>query len=265
MAYRRKLDTFAALTDIIARLRGPQGCPWDRQQTHLSLKPHLLEECYEVLEAIDQDDPAKLSEELGDVLMHVVLHAQIASECGEFDIADVLRKISAKLVHRHPHVFEKKAGVKDAEEVRHNWEALKQEERHGASIVSSLPKEMPALAYSQAIQRRAALIGFDWREFGDVIDKLVEEIKELEQADDDREKAREFGDMMFTLANVARWMDIDLEDALRHANQRFCRRFSHMEQACQERGVSLSNLPLEQQDELWEEAKRSLAENDSSA
>jgi tetrapyrrole methylase family protein/MazG family protein len=261
MAYRRKLDNFATLVDIIARLRGPQGCPWDREQTHLSLKPSLLEECYEALEAIDQGDNEKLSEELGDLLMHIVLHAQIAAEQDKFSIRNVLQGINAKLIHRHPHVFGK-AKVKDAQEVVLSWEALKQEEREEASLLSSLPKGMPALAHSQAMQRRAARVGFDWREFKGVMEKLVEEIKELGQTTDHHERVKEFGDLLFTLANVARWLDVELEDALRSANERFYRRFDYMEEACRRRGISLDKLPLEEQDKLWEEAKQALHPDD---
>ncbi|RLC94206.1 MAG: nucleoside triphosphate pyrophosphohydrolase [Chloroflexi bacterium] len=257
MAYSRKRDSFDTLVDIIASLRGPQGCPWDRKQSHSSLKQHLVEECYEVLEAIDQENHRKLAEELGDVLMQIVLHAQIAAEEGKFSIADVLRQINNKLVHRHPHVFGK-AKVKDAQEVAHNWEELKREEREGESLLSSLPKTMPALAYSQAIQRRAASVGFDWKQADDVIKKLAEEIKELQQASNQEERAREFGDLLFALVNVARWLDVDAEEALRLSNQRFYQRFRCMEETCRERGVSLSSLPLEQQDQLWEEAKQRL-------
>ena len=257
MAYKRKPDSFATLVDVIAKLRGPQGCPWDRKQTHHSLKPHLLHECYEVLEAIDQGDDQKLAEELGDLLMHIVLHAQMATDEGKFVMADVLRGINTKLVHRHPHVF-KKPTAKDAQQVALDWEALKQEERPGASVLSSLPRGMPALAYSQLMQRRAALVGFDWREVDDVIGKLAEEVRELEQASDEQERAREFGDLLFSLVNVGRWLDVDVEDALRLANQRFHDRFRYMEETCEKRGISLDSLPLEQQDELWEEAKGSL-------
>ena len=257
VVYRGKLDKFATLVDIIARLRGPQGCPWDREQTHFSLKPNLLEECYEALEAIDQGDNEKLSEELGDLMMQIVLHAQIAAEQGKFDISHVLQGINTKLIHRHPHVFGK-AKVKEAREVVLSWEALKQEEREEASLLSSLPKGMPALAHSQAMQRRAARVGFDWREFSGVIEKLVEEIEELGQTADHQERVREFGDLLFTLANVARWLDVELEDALRLANERFYRRFDYMEEACRRRGISLDKLSLEEQDKLWEEAKQAL-------
>lgn len=255
MVYKKKLDNFATLVDIIAKLRGLQGCPWDREQTHLSLKPHLLEECYEAIEAIDQGDSVKLSEELGDLLMLIVLHAQIAAEQGNPDIKDILRGISTKLIHRHPHVFGK-VKAKDAQQVTLNWEDLKQQERGGIPLLSSLPKGMPALAYGQAIQRRAARVGFDWREIDGVIEKLSEEVEELQQTNDHQERVREFGDMLFALANVARWLGIESEDALRQANERFYRRFCYMEEVCQQRNTTLDRLSFEQQNELWEEAKQ---------
>lgn len=263
VAYRRKADSFATLLDIMARLRAPQGCPWDRKQTHISLKPHLLQECYEVLEAIDQQDSRKLAEELGDLLMQIMLHTQIATEQGEFGIGDVLRQINTKLVHRHPHVFNN-TRVENAGEVALNWEILKQEERQGDSVLSSLPKALPALAYSQAMQRRAAMVGFDWRKVDDVIAKLSEEIKELAQASDRQERAREFGDLLFTLTNIARWLDVEMEDALRLANERFYQRFRHMEEACKKRGIALSNLSLEEQDKLWAGAKEELSQCETS-
>ncbi|MFC1925907.1 nucleoside triphosphate pyrophosphohydrolase [Chloroflexota bacterium] len=252
------LDNFNTLVDIIARLRGPQGCPWDREQTHLSLKNNLVEECHEVIEAIDEGDSEKLSGELGDLLMQIVLHSQIADEQGNFDIKDVLQGIATKLIRRHPHVFaDEKA--RDFYEVTVSWENLKKKERGDAPLLASLPKGMPALAYSQAMQRRVARVGFDWREIGDVIAKLTEEVNELSQAADHQERVCEFGDLLLALANVARWMDIELESALRSANERFYQRFCYMEEACQQRGISLDKLSLEEQDELWEEAKRNLS------
>jgi tetrapyrrole methylase family protein/MazG family protein len=254
MAYKKKLDSFATLVDIIARLRGPGGCPWDKEQTHVSLKPTLLEESYEVSEAIDEGDAKKLSEELGDLLMQIVLHAQIAGEQSEFGIKDVLHGINTKLIHRHPHVFgDTKA--QSSRDVALSWEALKQEERGTTSVLAGLPRGMPALACSQALQKRAARVGFDWREIGGVIEKLGEEVKELQDSVDHKERGMEFGDLLFALVNVARWMDVDLEEALRSANDRFSRRFCHMEENCRQRGVALSSLTLEQQNELWEEAK----------
>lgn len=259
MAYKRKLDSFTTLVDIIARLRGPSGCPWDQEQTHVSLKPNLLEECYEVLEAIDEGEGKKLSEELGDLLMQIVLHAQVAGEEGEFTIRDVLHGINSKLIHRHPHVFGS-ARVRGARDVVLSWEALKQEERGTTSLLAGLPRGMPALAYSHALQRRAARCGFDWREIDGVLEKLSEEVVELQDSVDHVERVREFGDLLFALVNVARWLDVDLEEALRLANEKFSQRFCHMEASCRQRGVALSSLTLEQQNELWEDAKKVLPE-----
>jgi tetrapyrrole methylase family protein/MazG family protein len=250
--------SFAKLRQIIAELRGPEGCPWDRKQTHASLKPYLIEECYEALQALDEGAPQKLCEELGDLLLQIMLHAQIAAEVKQFNIDDVVQGISQKLIHRHPHVFGGQK-VQDAGEVELSWEALKQEEREeGESLLAGVPEQMPALAYSQSIQRRVAGVGFDWEKVEEIIDKLAEEVSEIKNATDQQEKAKEFGDLLFTLANVARRLDIDLEMALRSANQRFCRRFAYMEEACRNRGVSFGSLSFDEQNALWEEAKRAI-------
>jgi tetrapyrrole methylase family protein/MazG family protein len=250
------LSRFSALVDIIARLRAPDGCPWDRKQTHASLRGSLLSECYEVLEALDEGDSAKLRGELGDLLLQIVFHAQIASDAGEFGLGEVIENINAKLIHRHPHIFGSKK-VKDAEEVALNWEELKEEEREpGASILESVPRPMPALGYSQEIQRRVAYLGFDWEDDSGVIDKLAEEVGEFQQAESQEKKAEEFGDLLFTLANIARRMGIDLEAALREANRRFYKRFTYMEDACRKRGLNLGELSFDEQNALWEEAKK---------
>ena len=256
MPEEANLDKFAVLKDIVARLRAPDGCPWDRKQTHASLRPYLIEECYEVLQALEEGAPQKLCGELGDLLLQIMLHAQIACEDGQFEIEDVVRAISNKLIHRHPHVFGGDR-VKDATEVELNWEALKQEERQeGDSLLSSVPKQMPALAYSQSIQRRVAGVGFDWVKVAEIIDKVAEEVAEIQQASDQQKMAEEFGDLLFTLANVARRLDIDLETALRSANQRFYQRFSHMEEVCRKRDVSLGSLSFDEQNALWDEAQQ---------
>ena len=250
------LSQFATLVDIIARLRAPDGCPWDRKQTHASLRENLLEECYEVLEALDEGDSEKLCDELGDLLMQIVLHTQIATEAGEFELGDVISGINAKLIHRHPHIFGSEK-VKDAEEVALNWEVLKREERApDTSILESVPQQMPALGYSQEIQRRVAQVGFDWEDVDGVIDKLAEEVGEFKRAETEEQKAEEFGDLLFTLANIARRLGVDLEAALREANRRFYRRFSYMEGVCRQRGVKLDELSSDEQIALWEEAKR---------
>ncbi len=260
MSLPEDLSQFTALVDIITRLRAPDGCPWDKQQTHASLRKNLLEECYEVLEALDEGNSDRLCSELGDLLMQVVLHTQIAAEAGEFELGDVVSSINTKLIHRHPHVFGLKK-VKDAEEVALNWEILKQEERGGdTSMLASAPKQMPALGYSQEIQRRVARVGFDWEDIDGVIEKLTEEISELRRADSQERKAQEFGDLLFTLANIARRLGIDLEAALREANQRFYRRFTYMEEVCRQRGLSFAKLSFDEQNALWEEAKRKFQE-----
>ena len=246
MSLTENLNQFTTLVEIIARLRAPDGCPWDRQQTHASLRKTFLQECYEVLEALDKGNSGELREELGDLLLHVVLQAQIATEADEFKMEDVIRGINTKLIHRHPHVFGSKE-VKDAEEVAHNWAALKQEEKGtDTSILSSVPQQMPALGYSQEIQHRVAQVGFDWEDVDGVIDKLAEEIGEFKRADSQEQKAQEFGDLLFTLANIARRLGIDLEASLREANQRFYCRFAYMEETCRQRGVDLGGLSFDE-------------------
>jgi tetrapyrrole methylase family protein/MazG family protein len=250
------LSQFSALVAIIARLRAPDGCPWDRKQTHTSLRENLLSECYEVLEALDERDAAKLRDELGDLLMQIVLHGQIATEAGEFELGDVINNINTKLIHRHPHIFGSKK-VKDAEEVALNWEVLKGEEREAdTSILESVPKQMPALGYAHEIQRRAAHLGFDWEDDSGVIDKLAEEVSEFKRAETEEQRAKEFGDLLFTLANIARRMGIDLEAALREANRRFYKRFTYMEEVCRKRGLNFGDLSFDEQNALWEEAKK---------
>jgi len=250
------LSQFTTLVDIIAKLRAPDGCPWDKKQTHASLRENLLEECYEVLEALDEGNSDKLCDELGDLLMQVILHTQIATEAGEFELGDVVKSINTKLIHRHPYIFGSKK-VKDAEDVALNWEVLKQEERGAdTSMLAGVPKQMPALGYSQEIQRRVAQVGFDWADIDGVIEKLTEEVDEFKQADSQERKAQEFGDLLFTLANIARRLGIDLEAALREANQRFYRRFTYMEEVCRQRGLNFGELSFDDQNTLWDEAKR---------
>ena len=252
---------FARLVEIIAQLRGPDGCPWDKKQTHTSLRAYLLEESYEALDALDEGNGQKLCGELGDLLLQIVLHAQIASEAGEFDMEAVVKGINTKLVRRHPHVFGN-TQVSDAEEVSHNWEQIKKSERlPETSILDSVPRQMPALAYSQNIQRRAAQIGFDWENIDGVIDKLVEEVKEYKETQNQSEREDEFGDLFFTLVNIARRVGVDPEVSLRQANRKFFRRFSCMERLCRERGLDLGKLSFDQQNQLWEEAKKLTGKN----
>jgi tetrapyrrole methylase family protein/MazG family protein len=248
-----EFSTFAA---IIARLRAPDGCPWDREQTHASLRGNLLSECYEVLQALDEGDSAKLCEELGDLLLQIVLHAQIARDEGEFEIDDVIRGISEKIIRRHPHVFGA-ATAKDAGEVMHNWEELKKGEREsGVSMLKGVPVAMPALSYAYEVQRRAARVGFDWEDTAGVLDKLAEEVREYLEARSPEERENELGDLLFTLVNLARREGTDPEAALRGANRRFFQRFAFMEKICRRRGLELAKLTLKEMDELWAEAKR---------
>ena len=253
-------EKFDTLVDIIARLRAPDGCPWDQEQTHRSLRGNLISESHEVLEALDAGEAGKLCEELGDLLLQIVLHAQIARDAGEFDIGDVIKGIAGKIVRRHPHIFgEGRADT--AEEVAHNWEHLKREERDaGVSMLAGVPPEMPALAYAYEISRRVVRVGFEWEDMAGVIDKVVEEIREIKDAATREEKEKEFGDLLFTLVNVARWEGIDPEAALRRANRKFYRRFARMEELCRERRLNFSELSFQQKDDLWEEAKRSTEE-----
>lgn len=249
---------FAQLVEIIARLRSPKGCPWDKKQTHNTLREYLLEECYEALEALDQSDMQKLCQELGDILLQIMLHSQIAAEQNEFTLENVLHNINQKLIRRHPHVFGE-VQVKDAEEVTRNWESIKKTERQKQeSMLDSVPKQLPALAYSQDIQRRVAQVGFDWENIDGVIEKLAEEVAELKQAESVAEKADEFGDLMFTLVNIARRMGVDSESALRDANRKFSRRFAYMEELCRQRGLDMDKLSFDQQNQLWKEAKEGL-------
>lgn len=254
----KELGTFETFKKIIQQLRGPGGCPWDKKQTHVSLKQYLVEECYEVLETLEDQDMPGLSEELGDLWLQIMLHSQIAEESGEFTLEEVIRKINTKLIYRHPHVFGG-GDVQDADEVANNWEELKEKEKPGnLSLLSGVPRELPALAYSQSIQRRAASVGFDWDKVEDIIEKLVEEVEELREAASHEEKIKEFGDILLTLANVGRRMDIDVESSLRQANARFSRRFNYIEEDCRKKGVDLKSLTLAQMDQLWDEAKKIL-------
>ncbi|MCC6383101.1 MAG: nucleoside triphosphate pyrophosphohydrolase, partial [Dehalococcoidia bacterium] len=209
---------FDGLWAIVERLHAPEGCPWDREQTHASLRPHLLEESYEALEAIDSGDPARLAEELGDVLLQVLMHAAVAQREGTFGLADVVEQIARKLVRRHPHVFGE-TEARNAEEVYRNWEALKQAEKPRSSVLEGVPASLPALAASQSIQGRARRVGFDWPDVEGPLEKLREEVEEFARADGAEAREDEFGDILFVLANVAQRLGVDAEQALRRANE----------------------------------------------
>jgi tetrapyrrole methylase family protein/MazG family protein len=251
-----KVKSFNRLKAVIDKLRGPDGCSWDKQQTHLSLKPYLIEECYEVLHAIDTGDADGLKEELGDLLLQIMLHCRIADEDSHYDINDVMDGLSDKLVYRHPHVFGN-LETESIQEIKHNWNQLKQEEKgKGNSILSGVPPA-PALVYSQLLQRKVASVGFDWDNTEDILDKLIEEIGEFIKAPK-AHLAEEFGDILFVLVNLARRLDIDAETALRQANQKFFQRFSFMENVCNVRGINFADLSFDEQNKLWEEAKLKL-------
>ncbi len=252
--------SFEGFQEIVAHLRAPDGCPWDKAQTHLSLRKHLLEETYETLTALDKEDPAGLREELGDLLLQIYLHAQIASEEGEFNIADVLQGIHQKIVRRHPHVFGE-VHVENVEGVLTNWEKIKEQERKDngmeqtKGLLDGVPPALPALSQAQEIQDRAARVGFDWDEIEPVIEKVREELTEVLEADTQESRAGELGDLLFAVVNLVRWYDVDAESALRKTNERFRTRFKHVEQGVKASGRNLSDVTLAEMDVFWEEAK----------
>jgi tetrapyrrole methylase family protein/MazG family protein len=256
-------DPVARLIEIVARLRGEGGCPWDRAQTRATLRPYVLEEAYEVVEALDSGDAGKIREELGDLLFQVVLHAQLSRERGEFAFEDVARTLAEKLVRRHPHVFGD-AVAENSAAVEKRWEELKREERAAkgepdASVLSGVPVALPALARAQKVQERAARVGFDWSAARDVLAKLDEERGEVERAMESGDAAaieHEVGDLLFTVVNLARKTGVNSEDALRGAIGRFTERFRHIETAASRAGSSLKDLSLQDLDRLWDEAKR---------
>ncbi len=269
--------SFRKLVALQARLRAPNGCPWDRKQTHATLRPYLLEETYEVLEAIDARNDKKLAGELGDLLLQVVFHAQLAREVGRFDIIDVIDHIHAKMVRRHPHVFGA-ARVRTAGEVLKSWEQLKAEERRrenggaAGSLLAGLPANLPALLEAYQMTRRAARIGFDWENIAGLLDKLKEEAAELRRAlprrvasgrraaehPPRRAAARleeEAGDLLFVAANIARFLGLDPEITLRKANRKFRQRFCRMEQLAAQQGRKLAEVEREELEALWEQVK----------
>lgn len=250
---------FEEFQELIAHLRAPEGCPWDREQTHLSLRRNLIEEAYEVIDAIDAEDAAGMAEEFGDLLVQVVLHAQIASEAGEFRMSDVLHGVITKLIRRHPHVF---GDVKldDAEAVVANWEHLKADERKAKGetrgILDGVSAALPALSQAEAYTARAARAGFEWPNIEGVLGDVTEEIQEFREAEDSQQRENEFGDVLFALVNLARWLKIDPEAALRAANARFKQRFAYVEAGAQQQGRELKDMTLAEMDALWDESKK---------
>jgi tetrapyrrole methylase family protein / MazG family protein len=252
----KQLDNLIA---IIAKLRGPGGCPWDREQTHLSLRSCLLDETYEFFEAVEENNNNKMREELGDLLLQVVLHAQIASEDNKFTIEDVAAEISEKLIRRHPHVFGT-TKVASTDEVLHNWEAIKKEEKKKSRkyVVDDIPEAMPALFRAEKMQRRVARVGFDWTDVRPVLNKVIEEFNEFKEAilkGDTQNAEEELGDIMFALVNVGRHHNICAEDALRATTHKFAKRFRYIEDRFTESGQDIHKATLEQMDRYWEESK----------
>ncbi|NQS98914.1 MAG: nucleoside triphosphate pyrophosphohydrolase [candidate division Zixibacteria bacterium] len=251
-----KYPAVASLAEIMTRLRAPDGCPWDREQDHMSLRPYLIEEAYEVLSAIESSDSESLKNELGDLLLHIVFHAQIADENGNFDLNDVAQTCVEKLIRRHPHVFgDTKADT--PKQVKDNWEAIKitDEKR---SLFAGVPAHLPALLAAFRVQEKAAGVGFDWKDVAGVDDKLQEEWSEFQsarQSGDTERMEEEFGDLLFVLVNLGKWLSIDAELSLNRTVHKFIRRFQYIEEKLAERGTSPHESTLEEMDAIWNEAK----------
>ena len=254
------LDSFRKLIEIVDTLMGDNGCPWDKVQTRESLKPYLIEEAYEVLEALDTNDPEKIKDELGDLLYQVLFHAKISSLNGEFDIRDVMNSLNEKMVRRHPHVFEK-GQLNTPDQVVKQWEEIKKEERNQAnqkSILDSIPINLPSLLRAQKLQKKAAKEGFDWDQVSDVFNKLDEEITEFKKAvleGKDKDIQSEVGDILFVIVNIAKFNKIDAEEALRSTNNKFTKRFQYIEQKIAKKGKNLKESSLEEMERYWQEAK----------
>ncbi len=255
---QRRFEGFDGLAEIVAILRSPEGCPWDREQTHESLKPFLIEEAYEVIDALDSGDADKLCEELGDLLLQVMLHSQLAKERGAFDIYQVVQRLNDKLVQRHPHVFGDVA-LENADEVLRNWDRLKREQRAHASILEGIPRSMPALLRALEVSRRASRAGFEWESIQGVLEKLEEEERELRRAIESGSEERidaEIGDLLFTAVNIARHAGLNPEESLRRMVDRFIQRFHWMEQAVAQQGRTLESLTPDEWEALWQQAKQ---------
>ena len=268
--------TFSRLHEIVSILRSPEGCPWDREQTHQSIRKNLIEETYEVLETIDDDDPAHMQEELGDLLLQIMLHSQMEEETGTFGVYDVIQGLNEKLIFRHPHVFGDKHAA-DAESALGNWEQMKAEEKRrkgiaseAASVLDGVPRDLPALMKAYKLQKKAAKVGFDWDRVEDVLDKVAEELQELREAiasvdsatgEEDKDKhmahaAEELGDVLFAVVNAARFMSADPEESLTLTNRKFVRRFQYIEEQLRINGKSFDQTDLLEMERWWQEAKR---------
>lgn len=254
--------SFEDLVKIMEKLRSPNGCPWDREQTHKSLIPYLVEETYELVDAVEREDWENLKEELGDLLLQVVFHSQIAKENGKFDVNDVVDSICKKLIFRHPHVFGCRSDIKSSEDVLREWDRFKEKEgKKRDSLLDGIPKSLPAVDYALKLQKRVAKVGFDWDSYKEALDKVLEEVREVKESAEEGNKDKveeEIGDLLFMVVNLARLLDVNPEIALRKANRKFSERVSYMERKAKELGKSLSEMSLEEMEKLWEEAKKNL-------
>ena len=253
----RAAEQFIKLLEIVEELRGPEGCPWDKEQTHESLLPYFLEEAYEVIESVDEKNWDNLKEELGDVMLHLALQGQISKEEGKFSIADSLEDVNKKLIHRHPHVFgDNKADF--ASEAKKNWEEIKHKEKKRESRLDGVPIALPALTRANRLQQKASYAGFDWDDINKVWGKLYEEIDELKEACESKNRTsmeEEIGDVIFSVVNLARHMKLDSEDMLRKANKKFLNRFKAVEGELIKRGLDTNKASLGEMDEIWSEIK----------
>lgn len=248
---------FEELVKIMATLRGPNGCPWDKEQSYKDINPYMLEEVHEAMESVDKDDMRGLKEELGDLLLHIVFHAQMASEDGHFDINDVIDGICKKMVRRHPHVF-KGTRVKNSTEVIERWEKIKKDEGK-KSILEGVPTTFPALLKAFRLGEKASRVGFDWTDFEGILEKLGEEIRELHEAKNRKranEIEHEYGDILFTLANIGRFLKANPEEALRKSANRFIKRFQYMEKLAKKKKLDITGLTIDEWEDLWKKAKR---------
>jgi tetrapyrrole methylase family protein/MazG family protein len=254
-------DSIDRLVEIVAKLRSPEGCPWDKEQTHKSLLSGFLDEMYEFFEAVDENDAFKMKEELGDLLLQIIFHAQLGSESNSFTLNDVATDISEKLIRRHPHVFGD-VKVSSSREVLHNWEAIKKSEKgkeHRKSLVDDIPSALPALFRAEKVQRRVAKVGFDWKDVRPALDKVEEEFGEFREAvlsGDNTHVSEELGDIIFALVNVARHHSISAEDAVRQTTKKFERRFRYIESKVEESGRTIYQATFDEMDRLWEESKK---------